>query len=121
MKSFEWFLIVLALIAFIFAGVMVYAGFDKINNYYSSADYPSLNKNAYVGGDAYNYIINAEYATGYFILALIGVITGFGLILMTIFARITSNLQQINFQGKFSKSNEVNINSIEQFNDLPKL
>lgn len=39
--------------------------YDKIDNYYNSETYPSLNENAYVGGDAYNYIINGTYFTGY--------------------------------------------------------
>lgn len=38
--------------------------YDVKNNYYSS-DFSSLNINAYVGGDAYNYIINGNYFTGY--------------------------------------------------------
>jgi hypothetical protein len=33
-------------------------------------------KNAYVGGDAYNYIINANYFTGFMVMALILVIIG---------------------------------------------
>ena len=36
--------------------------------YYQSEKYYSLSKNAYVGGDAYNYIINANYFTGYICL-----------------------------------------------------
>lgn len=46
----------------------IYTGIDKKDNYYNS-DYSSLNVNAYVGGDAYNYIINAGYFAGYFALA----------------------------------------------------
>lgn len=34
--------------------------------------------NAYVGGDAYNYIINANYATAFFVLGIFFVIVGFG-------------------------------------------
>lgn len=44
-------------------------GIDKKNNYYNSENYTSLNENAYVGGDAYNYIINGTYFTAYFTLA----------------------------------------------------
>jgi hypothetical protein len=38
--------------------------------------------NAYVGGDAFNYIINAGYATAYFVLAMFSglVATGLGII-----------------------------------------
>ena len=36
--------------------------------------------NAYVGGDAYNYIINGNYATACFVLATMFVIIGFGVL-----------------------------------------
>lgn len=45
-----------------------YQAYDKKNNYHNS-DYDLLNENAYVGGDAYNYIINAGYFAGYASLA----------------------------------------------------
>lgn len=45
-----------------------FKGFDCKNNYYNSEYSSSLNKNAYVGGDAYNYIINGTYFTGYLTL-----------------------------------------------------
>lgn len=45
--------------------VSIGVGFDKYLNYYNSENYYSLNKNAYVGGDAYNYIINAGYFTAF--------------------------------------------------------
>lgn len=48
--------------------LFVSQGLDKKNNYYHFEDYPSLSKNAYVGGDAYNYIINAGYFAGYMAL-----------------------------------------------------
>jgi len=32
--------------------------------------YDGYRTNAYVGGDAYNYIINSNYATGYFVLSM---------------------------------------------------
>lgn len=46
----------------------IYEGIDKKDNYYNS-EYSSHTVNAYVGGDAYNYIINAGYFAGYFALA----------------------------------------------------
>ncbi len=39
-------------------------GFDKKDNYYNS-EYSWSSTNAYVGGDAYNYIINGTYFAGY--------------------------------------------------------
>lgn len=40
-------------------------GMDKINHYYLNETIPSASTNAYVGGDAYNYIINGTYFSGY--------------------------------------------------------
>ena len=42
------------------------AGVDRRDNYYYHDDYPSVSHNAYVGGDAYNYIINGTHYAGYF-------------------------------------------------------
>lgn len=53
-------------------------GFYKIF-FYTNFETPILSKqnvNAYVGGDAYNYIINASYSTSYFVLALLFTILG---------------------------------------------
>lgn len=44
---------------------LISAGYDVKNNYYNSEAFPSLNENAYVGGDAYNFIINGTYFAGY--------------------------------------------------------
>ena len=54
---------------------MLYKGYDKMTNYYSS-EYSYHTKNAYVGGDAYNYIINGNYATGFFTLSMGFLIAG---------------------------------------------
>ena len=50
-------------------GIFAYKAYDVKNNYYNSEDYWRLSENAYVGGDAYNYIINAGYFTGYSVWA----------------------------------------------------
>lgn len=60
------FLYFLAIIFFIVFIVFSYKGYDKMNNY-RNTDYSY--ENAYVGGDAYNYIINGTHATGYYVLA----------------------------------------------------
>ena len=52
-------------ISFIVSGVMLYIGFDKMLNYNSGEYYPYKYHNAYVGGDAYNYIINGNYSTAF--------------------------------------------------------
>lgn len=61
---------IIAICFFIASGFMLYKGYDKITNYYMSESFSSLNENAYVGGDAYNYIINGNYATGFFVLSM---------------------------------------------------
>lgn len=49
-------------------------GFYKMFVYEASDLSYVKNKNVYVGGDAYNYIINANFSTAYFVLSLIFVI-----------------------------------------------
>lgn len=41
---------------------------------YQNEEYGEENLNAYVGGDPYNFIINAGYATANFVLALIFIV-----------------------------------------------
>ncbi len=67
---------------FVLAFIPLYKGYDKMTNYYSSDTYYSLNRNAYVGGDAYNYIINAGYATAFFVLAVGLALLGVGFLIV---------------------------------------
>ncbi|MGF0347684.1 hypothetical protein ACQR3P_29005 [Rhodococcus sp. IEGM1300] len=53
---------------------LIYMGADKYLNYVNDDPeemglYAADSVNAYVGGDAYNYIINGTYMTAYFALA----------------------------------------------------
>lgn len=68
MKSSKKMVIVVAFGLLIISAICFWKGFDYKNNYYQSEKYPSLNKNVYVGGDAYNYIINSNYFTGFMML-----------------------------------------------------
>jgi hypothetical protein len=123
MKTSQIIFIVLAVISFILAGVMVNQGMDKINNYYNSEDYSFMNENAYVGGDAYNYIINANYATGYYVLALIFVVSGFSCILASFLSQIggiISSISQIETKLSNKFVTEDKPQPVE-FLDLPKL
>ena len=70
----------LAFCFFCASGYMLYKGYDKMTHYFSSDTYFSQNVNAYVGGDAYNYIINGNYATGFFVLSMGFLISGLLLI-----------------------------------------
>lgn len=62
-------LYIIAVICFVLSGIMLYQGYDKMNNYYNPESVLLDSVNAYVGGDAYNYIINGTYATAYYTLA----------------------------------------------------
>ena len=52
-----------------------------MTNYYNS-EYSSRLVNAYVGGDAYNYIINGTYATAFFVLTAMFVLAAVGFIII---------------------------------------
>ncbi len=57
----------------------LYKGIDKMTNYHNS-DY--VQENAYVGGDAYNYIINSNYTTAFFVLTAMFVLAAIGLMIL---------------------------------------
>lgn len=64
----------LSIIGFIASAICVFMGFNKMLLYKNNSESSYLSDysvNAYVGGDAYNYIINGTYATAYFVLALV--------------------------------------------------
>ena len=61
-------LIIISIIFIVLGIICIGKAFDLKNNYYMSSSYSTLNKHVYVGGDAYNYIINANYFTGYIAL-----------------------------------------------------
>lgn len=51
-------------------------GFDKKDSYNNDENFSILNNNAYVGGDAYNFIINGTYFTGYLVIGSAMMISG---------------------------------------------
>lgn len=61
---------ILATAAFLAGTFFLYFGFDKKNNYNNPEYSWQDSTNAYVGGDAYNYIINSNYFTGYNVLGI---------------------------------------------------
>lgn len=80
-SGYGW-LVLFSVISFLSSAFFIYQGYDKLTNYYNSETLTNLNKNAYVGGDAYNYIINGNYATGFFVLALLCMVVGFGCLIL---------------------------------------
>ncbi|MES9701277.1 MULTISPECIES: hypothetical protein [Bacillus] len=57
------------IIFYIHSVILLYLGFDRLGGYRMSDEFSDLNKYVYVGGDAYNYIINSNVLTGYFVLS----------------------------------------------------
>ena len=65
-----------AILFYVLFAVMLYKGYDKMTHYENSEHSWGEHVNAYVGGDAYNYIINGNYATGFFVLSIGFLISG---------------------------------------------
>ncbi len=73
---------IIAVISYAFCALFVGIGFHKLFFYNNPESYIEGNPvNAYVGGDAYNFIINANYATAYFTLAIFFAVIGMTAIL----------------------------------------
>jgi hypothetical protein len=108
---------ILAALAF-FASIYFFSfGYDKMNNYYNGEDHSSLNHNVYVGGDAYNYIINANYSTGFFVLGMASSMSGIGFLILGYLDHIVTN-QKIQFE--ILEKNKLG-NKPEDFEDIPEL
>ena len=67
---------IVSIISFVFSGLFIIVGFHKMLVYSNPDSYLGTPKNVYVGGDAYNYIINSNYSTAFFVLAGVCVIFG---------------------------------------------
>lgn len=65
-----------AVISYISMMACIYTGFDKMVNYTNSQSSFIEKKNAYVGGDAYNFIINSNLSAAWFVLAGVCAIIG---------------------------------------------
>lgn len=79
MKKISIWMPIIAAILIVISISCINKGFDCKDNYYNSDKYAILNQNAYVGGDAYNFIINGTYFTGYSVL---GGASGLGAIIL---------------------------------------
>lgn len=82
-KIYRW----LSWLSFALSLIPLYKGYDKIAHYNSGDYYPYKTINAYVGGDAYNYIINGNYATAYFVLAVGLALIGVGFLIVYYISR----------------------------------
>lgn len=68
--------------SFIACFLSVGLGLYKLLFYANPEEYYELHMNVYVGGDAYNYIINGTHATAYFVLATMWAIFAIGAAIM---------------------------------------
>ena len=58
------------------------AGIYKMFVYNNGDSYPYKPHNAYVGGDAYNYMSNGNYATAFFVLMAAFALMGIGFLVL---------------------------------------
>lgn len=65
-----------SIVSYVLGAWFIGSGFFKMWIYKASEYSWESSINAYVGGDAYNYIINAGYASAFFTLALLFVVFG---------------------------------------------
>lgn len=91
LQSVRNMLIVFAVVCFVASIVFFYKGYNVKNEYHNS-EYSLLNRNAYVGGDAYNYIINGTYFTGYSVIASATLLSG--MILISDSIKITVKIKE---------------------------
>ncbi|WP_213422619.1 hypothetical protein [Bhargavaea massiliensis] len=96
---------VLQIISAIFAAHFAFRGFYKLLAY-DNGEYSDKAVNAYVGGDAYNYIINGTHATAYFTLAGAFLIT-------TVLLEVVYLLRNMREERSVVKDMELD-NTIEQ-------
>ena len=73
---------ILSVISLVCACITFFKGIDKMVNYDNGDYYPYELVNAYVGGDAYNYIINGTYSTAFFVLTTMFVLASIGLMIL---------------------------------------
>lgn len=92
LQNILYYLKVSTVIFFVLAVIFFGKGYNVKNNYYNSELSETLNKNAYVGGDAYNYIINGTYFTGYAIIGVGCLLSG--IILIGIIVIVTIKIKE---------------------------
>jgi len=102
-------------ISYILSLIFIGIGFYKMWFYQNGDSYPYDTINSYVGGDAYNFIINSNYTVAYFILALICVLVGSAIAIIEAITSSAETLSAVNITNTTVGDNP------ELFNDLPEL
>ncbi len=70
---------ILAKLSYVVAVIWMGMGFYRLYVYENPESYLFESKNAWVGGDSYNFIINGTHATAFFILCLTFIVIGLGM------------------------------------------
>jgi len=84
-------LVLIGIFAILASPFFFYQAYDKYSNYENSERSSVEKQNAYVGGDAYNYIINGTYFTGFSVLGIGSLMLG---ILCIGIAQISSQMEE---------------------------
>ena len=95
--------IVIGVLTLVLSIVFFALAYDKFAHYHLDEKNDRLNKNAYVGGDAYNYIVNGTYFTGFSVLgvgSLLIAILSFGFVFI-------GNRMEDERVSLFRKMNEI--------------
>lgn len=82
--------VILSIVSFVVSAICFAYGFFKCFVYVSGEYGTSVN--AYVGGDAYNYIINAGYTVAFWVLTLVFVIIGVACLVLNKLNKISEKL-----------------------------
>lgn len=72
---------VFAILSFLVSAILMGIGFYKMY-VYDNGEITDIYTNAYVGGDAYNFIINGTYAISYFVLTTAFALMGIGFLIL---------------------------------------
>lgn len=117
LHNIRYYISIVSVIFFVLSIIFFGKGYNVKNNYNNSGDpYIDMdgdfdldennNSNAYVGGDAYNYIINGTYFTGYTIIGAGCLLSGIILFVLI-----------INLTIKIKEYEEITIESVQKKND----
>ena len=99
---------ILAICSLCCSFITFFMGVDKMINYRE----PDYSHNAYVGGDAYNYIINSNYATAFFVLTAMFVLAAIGLMILHYVSREKLSLPPQTIQKTVIEDIESNLPKI---------
>lgn len=106
---------VFSALSFITSAIFICVGFEKMFVYENGESYPYDLHNAYVGGDAYNYIINGNYATAFFVLATLFALLGVGFIIVHHLHKADSTQELLKEQNLLKEKLEEQSSLVEHF------